>query len=214
MKSIKLALTKFGLKLSALLMPLGAWGVFAIAALDGLGAPLPGALDVAFATYVHSKPLLAPLYALVAAVGSTLGCLVLYGIGYEGAEVLLRKRMSPERFEKTRMSFENHRLLALMLPAMLPPPFPFKIFVLSAAVFEMKVSHFIVAIFFGRLIRFAGAALIVLYLGPEIVNAFKHHYWLILAGVAVCVAIWFLVNRMRRVHGSVISEEPAKGSEA
>ncbi len=208
MKSIKLAISKFGLKLSALLIPLGAWGVFAIAALDGLGVPLPGALDVAFATYVHSKPMLAPLYALVAAVGSTLGCLVLYAIGYEGGEVVLRKRMSPAKFEKTRLSFENHRYLALMLPAMLPPPFPFKIFVLSAAVFEMKVRHFIVAIFIGRLVRFAGAALIILYVGPEIINAFKHHRWLVIgAGVAV-VGLWFLVKKLR----SARTQAPAEGT--
>jgi membrane protein DedA with SNARE-associated domain len=200
LKSITLAITKFGLKLSALLMPLGAWGVFAIAALDGLGVPLPGALDIAFATYVHNKPFYAPFYVLVAAVGSTLGCLVLYFIGFEGGEMLLRKRMSPEKFERTRLSFENHRLLALMLPAMLPPPFPFKIFVLSAAVFEMEVKHFLVAIFMGRLIRFTGAALIILYLGPEIAgffrDAFKHHFGLVLLAAAVLVGLWFLLRRL------------------
>ncbi len=207
MKSIKLAVSKFGLKLSALLIPLGAWGVFAIAALDGLGVPLPGALDVAFATYVHNKPMLAPWYALVAAVGSTLGCLVLYAIGYEGGEVLLRKRMSPEKFEKTRLSFENHRYLALMLPAMLPPPFPFKVFVLSAAVFEMKVRHFILAIFIGRIVRFAGAALIILYVGPEIVNAFKHHRWAVIAAGVALVAAWFLIKKLRSSRVPVAAEE-------
>jgi membrane protein DedA with SNARE-associated domain len=201
LKSITLAVSKFGLKLSALLMPLGAWGVFAIAALDGLGVPLPGALDVAFATYVHTKPFYAPLYVLAATVGSTLGCLVLYFIGFEGGEILLRKRMSPEKFERTRLSFENHRLLALMLPAMLPPPFPFKIFVLSAAVFEMEVRHFLVAIFFGRLIRFSAAALIILYLGPEIAtlyhDAVRHRFGAILLVVGILVGLWFLLRRLR-----------------
>lgn len=192
-------------------MPLGAWGVFAIAALDGLGVPLPGALDVAFATYVHNKPYFAPLYVMAAAIGSTLGCLVLYAIGYEGAEVLLRKRMSPEKFEKTRLSFENHCLMALMLPAMLPPPFPFKIFVLSAAVFEMKLRHFIMAIFIGRLVRFASAALIVVYFGPQIMSvvgsALKNHSGLVLLGAVGAVGIWWLVRRSRsaRVTASVPS---------
>ncbi len=178
-------------------MPLGAWGVFAIAALDGLGVPLPGALDLAFASYVHAKPYLAPLYVLVAAVGSTLGCVVLYGIGYEGGEVLLRKRMSAEKFERTRLSFDKHRYLALMLPAMLPPPFPFKVFVLSAAVFEMKLRHFVAAIFFGRLIRFMGAAIVVLYVGPGVIKAVRSHYWLSLAGFALLVGIAILMRRIR-----------------
>jgi membrane protein DedA with SNARE-associated domain len=201
LKAIKLAIAKFGLKVSALLMPLGAWGVFAIAALDGLGVPLPGALDVVFATYVHNKPFYAPLYVLVAAVGSTLGCLVLYFIGYEGGEVLLRKRMSPEKFERTRLSFENNRLFALIFPAMLPPPFPFKIFVLSAAVFEMEVKRFLVAIFFGRIIRFGGAAVIIIYLGPEIAtllhDAVRHRLGVILLGAGILVGLWFLMRKLR-----------------
>ncbi len=181
-------------------MPLGAWGVFAIAALDGLGVPLPGALDVAFATYIHNNPYYAPFYVLVTAIGSTLGCLVLYFIGFEGGEKLLRKRMSPEKFERTRLSFENHRVLALMVPAMLPPPFPFKIFVLSAAVFEMEVKHFLVAIFFGRLIRFSAAALLILYLGPlvaPLLSYARNHFALVLLGAGILVGLWFLVRRLR-----------------
>jgi membrane protein DedA with SNARE-associated domain len=201
LKSITHALAKFGLKISALLMPLGVWGVLAIATLDGVGVPMPGVLDIAFAKYIHNQPHLAWLYVLVAAVGSTLGCLVLYFIGYEGAEVVLRKRMSPEKFERTRLSFEKNRVWALMLPAMLPPPFPFKVFVLAAAVFEMEVKHFLVAIFAGRLIRFAALAALVVFLGPDIkvIGVFlRRHLWVLAAVACVAVVIWLLVRRARR----------------
>lgn len=182
--------------------PLGAWGVFAIAGIDGVGIPLPGAVDVVVATYVYSNPMLAWLYVIVASAGSALGCLVLYFIGYQGGEVLLRKRMSPEKFEKTRVSFENHRFLALMFPAMLPPPFPFKIFVLSAAVFEMRLSHFLIAIVSGRLIRFALLALLTIRFGPQIVTftatAVRQHIGLVLLIIAAILGMVLLLRRLRR----------------
>lgn len=215
MRSIKLAVTKFGTKLSALLLPLGAWGVFAIAALDGMGVPMPGGLDIFFAWSiwsVHNNPWRICLYVVATAVGSTLGCLLLYFIGYEGAEVLLRKRMSPQKFERTRLSFENNRFLALMLPAMLPPPFPFKIFVLSAAVFEMEIAHFLIAIFSGRLLRFAALALLVIYLGPDIGNigAFlRQHLALVLLAVAAIIAVLLVLRRRRQVTPSEELSSPA-----
>jgi membrane protein YqaA with SNARE-associated domain len=202
LKPISLTLSKYTALIWAALKPLGAWGVFAIAGIDGMGIPLPGAVDAVLATYVFNKPILAWLYVLVASVGSVLGCLVLYFIGYQGGEVLLRKRMSPAKFERTRQSFEEHRFLALMLPAVLPPPFPFKIFVLSAAVFEMRLPHFMLAIFAGRLVRFGALALLTIKFGPHIVTfigmCVRHHFGLILLILAVAVGVVFLVRRMRR----------------
>lgn len=212
LKHVKLAITKFVAKLSAFLMPLGAWGVFGIAALDGLGVPMPGGLDIFFVWSiwsVHEDPWRICLYVLATAVGSTLGCLLLYFVGYESAEVLLRKRMSPEKFERTRMSFENNRFLALMMPAMMPPPFPFKIFVLAAAVFEMEIAHFLVAIMCGRLLRFAALALLVIYLGPDIrtIGAFlRQHLGLLLLVIAALIAIWLVLRRRQ----AAPSEELAK----
>jgi membrane protein YqaA with SNARE-associated domain len=202
LSSAKLSLSKYTALVWATLKPLGAWGVFAIAGIDGMGVPLPGAVDVVVASYVYNQPLMAWWYVIVAAIGSTLGCLVLYFIGYQGGEVLLRKRMSPEKFERTRQSFEKHRVLALMFPAMLPPPFPFKVFVLSAAVFEMKLSHFVVAIVGGRLIRFAVLALLTIKFGPEVVqfigNTVRRHLVAVGLLFLALIAIGWLVKRLRR----------------
>jgi membrane protein YqaA with SNARE-associated domain len=201
LNSARNAIGKFVLKVSALLTPLGAWGVFAIAALDGIGVPMPGVLDIVFINYVHNKPALAWLYVLAAATGSALGCLGLYFLGYESGEVVLRKRMSPEKFERTRLSFENNRVLALMLPAMLPPPFPFKIFVLSAAIFEMKLSHFLVAIIGGRIVRFAALAGLVVFLGPDVrvIGMYlRQNLGLVALIVAAIVGAWLILRRVRR----------------
>jgi membrane protein DedA with SNARE-associated domain len=88
-----------------------------------------------------------------------------------------------------------------MLPGMLPPPTPFKLFVLGAAVFEMRFSHFLAAIFAGRLLRFAFWSLLALAYGPQIVGLFaalfrRHFYW-VLAVLAAGLLGWLLARRRK-----------------
>jgi len=178
------------------LAPLGPWGMLAFAAVDGsfLGMPL----DAIFVGYVYNDRGRFLLYVFLAAAGGALGSAVIYAIGYAGGEVLLRKRLSPEKFAKIHASFEKHEFWALMFPAMLPPPTPFKIVVLAAAGFEMNFGHFLLAIFAGRFLRFLIEALLTLWFGPGIVsitgNLFAHHYVALLAGAAV-VAAWMIWRR-------------------
>ena len=152
----------------AVLAPLGAWGVFAIAALDGSFMGLP--LDLVFIGYVYNHRSRFLLYVLMASAGSALGSAVLYLIGYLGGETLLRKRMSEQRFADIHASFERHEFWALMFPSMLPPPTPFKVFVLAASVFEMRFTHFLAAIFVGRFVRFLIEALFTIWFGPQFVQ--------------------------------------------
>jgi membrane protein YqaA with SNARE-associated domain len=182
------------------LIPLGPWGMLALAAVDGsfLGMPL----DAIFVYYVYTDRSRFLLYVLLGAAGSTIGSIVIYVIGYTGGEVLLRKRLSPERFEKIHESFDRHEFWALMFPAMLPPPAPFKIVVLAAAAFEMNFAHFLLAIFAGRFLRFLIEALLTLWFGPQIVtvtgNLFAHHFVWILVGVGVGLAGWLIWRRAKR----------------
>jgi len=182
------------------LAPLGPWGMFALAAVDGSFMGLP--LDAIFVGYVYNDRARFLLYVLLASAGSALGSIVLYVIGYTGGEMLLRKRLSAARFEKIHASFEQHEFWALMFPAMLPPPAPFKIVVLAAAAFEMNFAHFLIAIFAGRFVRFLIEALLTLRFGPELVtltgNLFAHHFVWILVGVGVLLAAWVLWRRAKR----------------
>src|SRR5438270_13722422 len=106
----------------------------------------------------------------MASLGPAPGSIPLYIIGYVGGEKVLRKRISEERFLKIHRSFEQHEFWALMFPGMLPPPMPFKVFVLAAAVFEMKFRDFLIAVFAGRCVRFLVLSLLVLWFGPQIIN--------------------------------------------
>ena len=182
------------------LAPLGPWGMLAFAAVDGsfLGMPL----DAIFVGYVYNDRARFLLYVFLAAVGGALGSIVWYVIGYLGGEMLLRKRLSPAKFAKIHASFERHEFWALMFPGMLPPPMPFKIFVLAAAVFEMKFRDFMAAIFAGRFVRFLALALLTLWLGPQIVGLmgtlFRRHIFGVLGVVVVGVAVWLVLRGRRR----------------
>lgn len=164
--------------------------------MDGAAIGLP--MDVVVAGYVYNKPSLFLLYVVLASAGSAVGSAVLYGIGYLGGETFLRKRMSPERFEKIHQSFDRHEFWALMFPAMLPPPTPFKLFVLSAAAFEMNFVHFLVAIFAGRFVRFLILAIITIKFGPQFINVLGRHYWWFLAALGVAFVVWWLIWRKRK----------------
>lgn len=205
MIKIKHFLHAYGGWITRVLAPLGPWGMLAFAAVDGSFMGMP--LDAIFVGYVYNHPSQFLLYVLLGSVGSALGSIVIYIIGYTGGEVLLRKRLSPERFEKIHESFDQHEFWALMFPAMLPPPTPFKIVVLAAAAFEMNIWRFLLAIFAGRFVRFLIEALLTLWFGPQIVtltgNLFKHHIWWILAGVGVLLVAWLVRRRMKRQNSIV-----------
>lgn len=200
LETIKHIITRYTAFLWAILQPLGPWGVFVVAALDGAAFGLP--MDVVVAGYVAKNHAGFLLYVLMAAAGSALGSLVIYAIGYKGGEELLRKRLSEARFQRLHAAFEKHPFWSLMFPAMLPPPTPFKMFALAAAVAEMSIGHFLLAIFLGRAIRFSLLGLLVLRFGPGVVHTlavvFTHHFHWLLIAAALALAIWLLVRRKRR----------------
>ena len=200
MNTIKHIFLRYTAFLWGLLKPLGAWGVFVIAALDGAALGLP--MDPIVATYVYQDRSRFLLYVLMASAGSALGSIAIYGIGYLGGEELLRKRISPERFGKFHQAFEKHPFWSLMFPAMLPPPTPFKLFALAAAVSEMQFTHFLLAIFTGRFVRFLVLSILTLVFGPQFVrifgSVFKEHWPWVLAAVAVGLAICLVVIRLKK----------------
>jgi len=192
-------LARYSTWLKKVLLPLGPLGVLIIASLDAVGVGLP--LDPVVGTFVYLNRHQCWLYILVASAGSALGSMVLYGIGYKGGEALLEKRMSAAKFAKIKKSFEEHEFLALMFPAMLPPPTPYKLIVLSAAAFEMDWHRFLLAIFLGRVARFTILSILVLEFGPEVVSIIstlaKQHLAATLVGLGVLVLLIVLMLKLR-----------------
>jgi membrane protein YqaA with SNARE-associated domain len=197
--TIKAILQRYSAWIWGVLAPLGPWGVFAFAAVDAsfLGMPL----DAIVAGYVYHSPRLFLFYVLLASAGSALGSSVVYLIGYYGGEKVLRKRISEERFARIHASFEKNKFWALMFPAMLPPPTPFKLFVLGAAVFEMRFTHFLAAIFAGRFVRFLLLSILTIQFGPQVIqltaDLFRYHYRWVLAAVGLGIALFLLLRRRK-----------------
>jgi membrane protein YqaA with SNARE-associated domain len=194
LKTVGHILARYTAWILHLLGPLGIFGVFAIAFADSalLGMPV----DAAVAVYVYQDHRRLLLYVVMASLGSALGSIPLYIIGYLGGEKVLRKRISEERFLRIHRSFEKHEFWALMFPGMLPPPMPFKIFVLGAAVFEMRFRDFLAAIFAGRFVRFLVLSLLTLWFGPQIVGLlgtlFRQHFRWVLVAVGLGILVWLL----------------------
>ena len=205
LKKIGHILARYTAWVLGLMKVLGLWGVFVIAFADSalLGMPV----DFVVATYVYQDRQRMLIYIAMASLGSALGSVPLYFIGYLGGEKVLRKRLSEERFQKIHRSFERHEFWALMFPGMLPPPMPFKVFVLAAAVFEMKFRDFLVAVFAGRFVRFLVLSMLVLWFGPQIIShfggIFKQH-WMLLSGVLleVGLVLWLLARRSKKKSAS------------
>ena len=158
-------------------------------------------LDAVVATYVYNDRARLLFYVLLASAGSAAGSCLIYLIGYLGGEALLRKRIPAARYEKIHASFEQHEFWALMFPAMLPPPFPFKLFVLAAAGFEMQLIRFLAAIFAGRFVRFFVLAILTLKFGPGFVRflgeLFRHHLPWVMAVLAAGLIIWWALTRRK-----------------
>jgi membrane protein YqaA with SNARE-associated domain len=200
LNTVRNILKKYTAWILKVLAPLGPWGVFAIAAVDGSLFGMP--VDAVVAFYVYNDRPHFLYYVFMASVGSALGSLVIYAIGYFGGETVLRKRISEERFNKIHASFEKHEFWAVMFPAMLPPPTPFKLFVLAASAFEMRFTHFLAAVFAGRLVRFLVLAILTIEFGPQVVHIagslVKQHLGWLLAGVGLALVAGFLFWRSRR----------------
>jgi membrane protein YqaA with SNARE-associated domain len=202
LKQFVAVLLKFKIYLLAVLKPLGYWGLGAIALLDSSSIPVP--MDAIVAGYVWNDRSRVVLYVLAAAIGSTIGGLLPFFLGRAGGELFLLKRIDRARYEKLRDRFEKQEFLALLIPSMMPPPTPWKVFVFGAGVFEMKTRDFMLAVFLGRLIRFGVLSFLTIRYGPEMVHivsdaARRHMVVLMLAlGVVIVVLVVVGVRKMRK----------------
>jgi membrane protein YqaA with SNARE-associated domain len=186
-KLVALFLAKFGI-----------WGVGGLAMLDSSTIPVP--MDAFLALAVWNDQTHLALYCLTAAIGSAIGGLVPYGLGRAGGELFLLKHVNRDRFERMRTRFENQEFLAMMIPSMLPPPTPWKAFVFAAGVFEMRIAPFMIAVFTGRLLRWLILSVLVIKLGPGIVDVVARHGLLLLAIVGIPAIIgfsWWWIQKKR-----------------
>jgi membrane protein YqaA with SNARE-associated domain len=152
--------------LSLHILPLGAPGLFLLALADSAIVPIPEGVDVLLFAQVTRRPAAALLYATLATLGSLLGCLFLYYVSRAAGEIALARHVSPQGIDRMRRQFEKYEALTLVLPSMIPLPLPMKLFVIAAGVFEVHFGFFLLAILFGRVVRYYSLALVAQRYGP------------------------------------------------
>jgi membrane protein YqaA with SNARE-associated domain len=193
---------KFSVVLLATLKPLGIWGLGALALIDSGLFPIPVSMDGVLIGYVASNHHKFLLYCIMAAAASVVGSLVPYYVGRAGGELFLLKRINRDRYERMRDKFERQEFLAIMIPAMMPPPMPIKLFEFGAGVFEMKPLPFSLAIFLGKFIQFMVCALITIFYGPAIADTARHafhdHFGLVIALLVTLggLALFFILRKL------------------
>ncbi len=205
---------KVNLMMLAVLKPLGIWGIGGLAVIDSAAIPVPiDALVIDYVAHDHARFL---LYVLLAAVGSAIGSLLPYYIGRAGGELFLLKRINRQRYEKLRDRFEKQEFLAIMVPAMMPPPMPVKLFEFAAGVFEMKAVAFFLAIAAGKFLRFLLWAVITIVYGPTLIHSLTQtlhrHMSLVLAAVGLLIlllATWIIRKIFDRRRGTPLPIEEA-----
>lgn len=174
----------------------GPWGILFVGLIDAAAFGIP--LDPVVAYSVYHDPGRAFLYVLMVSIGSVAGATVPYLLGRRGGEKFVLKRVGEDRFRRIHSLVERFGVFALFIPAILPPPTPFKLFEFCAGAAGLRYPRFAAAVFCGRMVRFSMVALLSLRFGRyamELVPALTRFPWraLLVAGVtAVCC--WLVVK--------------------
>lgn len=199
MKDLIALYKKYSALLLAFFKPLGYWGIGVLAIVDSSSIPMP--MDAFIAYYAWHDSHRFYLYVFTAALGSAIGGLVPYFIGRAGGELFLLKRINRQKFDALRHRFEHQEFAAILIPSMLPPPTPWKLFVFGSGVFEMPVVNFMLAVFVGRVIRFGVESLLVIRYGPQILHSFSAHTLAasIVIGVLIAFGVAFYIFKIRRM---------------
>jgi len=180
--------------------PFGAWGILGLSVIDSAAIPMPiDAIVIDYVVHDHGKFL---LYCFMAAFGSALGSLLPFYLGRAGGELFLLKRINRARYEQLRDKFERQEFLAIMIPAMMPPPMPVKLFEFAAGVFEMRTVSFFSAMLLGKFLRFLTWAIITILYGPAIMRtisaALQNHlgYVLAVCGILVLLLAFWVAQKL------------------
>jgi membrane protein YqaA with SNARE-associated domain len=187
-------------KISTYLVTLGAFGVFAVGALDATFVPMPGGVDAVTLLLSHKTPAHWWLYAAAATTGSVVGCVVLYRISRRAGRRALA-RFSERKQQRVKELIERYDVLAVLVASLLPPPFPFKLFVVSAGVFRFPLLRFVVAIAAGRAFRFALEGYLAAHYGDRAKEIFTHYYPYVALAIAALVVVFFVAKNLMKGKG-------------
>jgi len=190
-----------------------------IGALDSSLLSLPEINDYLVVARCFSDPKAVFYFPLFAAAGSVIGCNVLYAIMRRGGQAVMRRRFSPASIARVEAAYARFGFLALAVPALLPPPMPFKIFVATAGALEYPRWRFMLTIMLARSLRYYVEGALAVFYGEQVIDFLRHNGLLILSvaaglvilGVAVYVAAKHIKTPKRSVLEEVTETQEGRG---
>lgn len=184
-------------KVSKYLVTLGPAGLFAVALLDSVFVPLPGGPDAVMLLLSTQRPAWMPFYALAATSGSIVGCVILYHISRRAGRRALDK-FSAEKQARVKSLLDRYDVLSVLVACLLPPPFPFKLFVVSAGVFRLNFWRFVAAIAVGRAFRYFLEGFFAVEYGEQAEALLARNYPAVGLGLAALVVAFFVLRAVLR----------------
>jgi membrane protein YqaA with SNARE-associated domain len=193
-------------RLSEYLITFGAFGLFVVAVLDSTFVPLPSSVDALMLLLTTAYPSWMLLYAFMATAGSAVGCLILYLISRRaGARAL--NRFSEAKQTRVKNWIERYDVFAVLAATLFPPPFPFKLFVITAGVFRFSLVRFMLAIIVGRGFRFLLEGYFAVRYGAQAKDILAKYYPWIGIGLVVGIIV-FVLLRQKLKRPEIVPDHP------
>ena len=162
-------LAKLGSSAGSLIESLGGPGVLLVAIADSSFLSIPEGNDVLIVVLSTGGSWAnMAYYVCMTVIGSVIGCFLLYSVGRKGGSPLLRRRFSEQKIERAEKLFKKFGILTIVVPSIIPPPMPFKIFVLSAGVFRVGLAQFLTAVIIGRSVRYSMWGILAVLYGNSV----------------------------------------------
>jgi membrane protein YqaA with SNARE-associated domain len=184
-------------KLSHWLLSFGPFGLLAIAFLDSVLVPIPGGVDAMLMILATTRPSWMLIYVGAAVIGSTVGCVVLYKVSQRAGHRALA-RFSESKQKRVKDLIDRYDVLSVLVASVLPPPFPFKLFVVSAGVFRLNIVRFTLAIAAGRTFRYLLEGYLAARYGEHAKEILSRYYPSIGIGLAVLIIVFFVGRNLIR----------------
>jgi membrane protein YqaA with SNARE-associated domain len=184
------------------LLAYGPFGLFAVALLDSALIPMAGGPDAMLVALTIYRPSWMFIYAAAATIGSTAGCVILYYISRRAGRAAL-SRFSERKQARVKELIDRYDVFSVLVASVLPPPFPFKLFVVTAGVFRLSILRFTTAVAAGRAFRYLLEAYLAARYGERATALLAQYYPAIGIGLAVLI-IMVVVGRnlLRRRAGA------------
>ena len=198
-------------KLSHWLVSFGPLGLLAIAFLDSLFIPMPGGVDAVLLLLAASRPSWMLIYVAAATIGSTAGCVGLYRISQRAGHRALA-RFSESKQKRVKNLIDRYDVLSVLVASLLPPPFPFKLFVVSAGVFRLNLLRFTVAVAAGRTFRYLLEGYLAARYGEHAKELLARYYPAIGIGLALLIIAVFVGKNL--IGRAAVAEEPLSDVES